>query len=71
MKDLQAELDTLRNQRIDNISFVLNRMWKVRKGADIDEAELVSRPHGIIRVDNPDDVTELAMNDSDKFCVPR
>ena len=63
MKDLQAELDTLRNQRIDNISFVLNRMWKVRKGADIDEAELVSRPHGIIRVDNPDDVTELAMND--------
>ena len=63
MKDLQAELDTLRNQRVDNISFVLNKMWKVRKSADIDESELVSRPQGIIHVDNDDDVTPFDMND--------
>jgi len=38
-------------------------MWKVRRGADIDESELVSRPHGIIFVDQPDDVTEISFSD--------
>lgn len=61
--DLQEEVNTHRNQRVDNLSLILNRMWKVRRDADIDESELVSRPHGIIHVDSPDDVTEFAMND--------
>ena len=63
VEHLQHELNTTRNQRIDNVSFVLNRMWKVRRNADVDENELVSRPHGVIYVDNPDDVVEMAMND--------
>lgn len=63
IEHLQHELNTIRNQRVDNSSMILNRMWKVRRGADIDESELVSRPNGIIWVDNPDDVTELAMRD--------
>lgn len=60
---LQDEVNTQHNQRIDNVSMVINRMWKVRKGADIPDSELVSRPHGIIRVDNMDDVVELIMKD--------
>ena len=60
LEHLQEELNTTRNQRIDNVSFILNRMWKVRNGADIDESELISRPAGIIHVDNPDDVTEMS-----------
>lgn len=60
---LQHELNTLRNQRIDNISFVLNRMLKVRRSADISPEELVSRPHGIIYVDSPDDVMEFPVSD--------
>lgn len=63
IEHLQHELNTLRNQRIDNISLVLNKMWKVKRSADIDESELVSRPHGIIYVDTSDDVTELTMTD--------
>lgn len=64
IEHLQHELNTSRNQRIDNASFVLNRMWLVRRGADIDESELVSRPHGVIRVDNVEqDVRELRMSD--------
>ena len=63
IEHLQAEANTQRNQRLDNVNLVLNRMWKVRRGADISPQELVSRPHGIIHVDNADDVTELAMND--------
>lgn len=63
IRHLNDELNTNRNQRIDNVSFVLNRMWKVRRSADIDESELISRPHGIIHVDSPDDVTDLSMSD--------
>ena len=63
IQHLQEELNTQRNQRIDNASMILNRMWKVRRGADIDESELVSRPHGIIYVDQPDDVTEISFSD--------
>jgi len=67
IEHLQHELNTNRNQRIDNIALILNRMWLVRRGADIDDSELVSRPHGIIRVDDVErDVKEMAMND-----VPR
>lgn len=63
IEHLQHELNTHRNQRIDNVSLVLNRMWKVRRTADIDESELVSRPHGVIYVDAPDDVEVFAMPD--------
>jgi len=61
--DLQDEENTIHNQRTDNVNFVINRMWKVRRGADIDESELVSRPHGIVHVDRPEDVDEFAMED--------
>ena len=54
--DLQHEVNTQRNQRIDNVSMILNKMWKVRRGADIDDEDLVSRPNGIIKVNNPEDV---------------
>lgn len=62
IEHLQHELNTNRNQRIDNVSLVLNHMWKVRRTADINPNELISRPHGVIWVDSPDDVTELSMN---------
>jgi len=51
---LQEEANTIRNQRIDNVSFVLNRMWKVRRSADIAEDEIVSRPGGLIPLDDPE-----------------
>ena len=63
IEHLQAELNTSRNQRVDNISMVLNRMWKVRRNSDVDENELVSRPHGVIYVDAQDDVDMVAAPD--------
>jgi hypothetical protein len=63
IEHLQAELNTSRNQRIDVGSMVLNRMWKVKRDADINENELISRPHGVIWVDQPEDVTEVAFSD--------
>lgn len=48
---LQAELNTTRNQRIDNASIAIANMWEVVRGANIDPADLVSRPNGIVWVD--------------------
>ena len=64
IEHLQNELNTLRNQRIDNVSLVLNRMWIKRRSADIDDSELISRPHGIINVENPQhDIVPLVTPD--------
>jgi hypothetical protein len=63
IEHLQHELNTTRNQRIDNVSMVLNRMWKAKDGADIDDSQLVSRPHGVIWVANMDDLAPLETPD--------
>lgn len=63
ISDLQHEENTIHNQRTDNVNFILNKMWKVRRGADIDESELISRPHGVIYMDRMDDVQEMKMTD--------
>jgi hypothetical protein len=68
---LQHELNTNRNQRIDNVSLVLNRMWFRYSGADIPDDQLVSRPGGVVDVPAPGmlepivtpDVTASAYNE--------
>lgn len=57
--NLQIELNTTRNQRIDNVSFALNRMYTILRTANIDVAQLKSRPNGFIEVDDHDDLHEL------------
>lgn len=61
--DPQREVNTMRNQRIDNVSMALNRMFKVNKNSQIDDTELVSRPGGIIHVNQPTDVEPLITPD--------
>lgn len=63
MEHLHAELNTLRNQRRDNVSLVINRMWRKLKMADIDTTQLRSRPGGVIEVDSMDDLAPLDMPD--------
>ena len=63
IEPLQNELNTTRNQRIDNVSFVLNKMYKINRGANIDTKQLVSRPAGFIEVDEMSDVEELKFTD--------
>lgn len=63
IEHLQHELNTHRNQRIDNVSLILNRMFKARRDADLDPAELVSRPHGVIWVEQMDDIDPIIFPD--------
>lgn len=57
------QLTTVRRQRLDNVTLILNRMWKVRSTADIDPTKLVASPNGIILVDQMDDVMPLEIPD--------
>lgn len=58
-RQLQVELNTTRNQRIDNVSFALNRMYTILRTANIDTTQLRSRPNGFIEVDDHDDIREM------------
>lgn len=68
IEHLQLELNDTRNQRMDNVNLILNRMWLVMRGANVDETELVSTPGGVIFSDVlngvqplvPPDVTQSA-----------
>lgn len=57
------QLTTVRRQRLDNITLILNRMWKVKATADVDPTKLVASPNGIILVDNMDDIMPLEIPD--------
>ena len=63
ISDLQHEENAIHNQRSDNVNMILNKMWKVRRGTNIDESELISKPHNIIHVDNMEDVMPFEMED--------
>lgn len=45
---LIEELNDTRNQRMDNVTLIIDQMYEVNDNADIDENELVARPGGIV-----------------------
>ena len=63
IEHLQLELNDIRNQRMDNVNLILNRMWQVVRGANVDEVELVSRPGAVIFSDVPNGVTPIITQD--------
>lgn len=63
IESLQNELNDTRNQRMDNVKLVLNRMWRVVSGGVQFEDEIVSRPGGIIHVNRPDGLEPLETAD--------
>lgn len=62
---LQEDLNDTRNQRSDNVKFVLNKRYLVKRGANVDMASLVRNvPGGITQVNNVEgEVKELAFPD--------
>lgn len=58
------QLVMVRRQRLDNVTMILNRMWKVKSTADIDPTKLVATPNGVILVDDMGDVEALAIPDA-------
>lgn len=63
IESLQYELNNRRNQRMDNVTLALNRMWKVKNGANVDEDELVSDAGGVIHTDDMNGLDVVQMPD--------
>lgn len=59
-RQLQAETNDVANQRMDNVKFVLNKRWIVRRGSQTDVQSLVRNvPGGVTMATNPkEDVHE-------------
>ena len=60
---LQDAYNLTRNQRAENVSLVLNRMWVLKQGSGIDPRKLVSRAGNIITVKDMDSLAPLATPD--------
>jgi len=75
IEGLQLELNTKRNQRLDNVNLILNRMWLLQRGAVDDLRQLRSRPGGVIIVNDINglqplpapDVTSSSYQEEDKI----
>lgn len=60
-KGLQDETNEVANQRIDNVKFVLNKKWFVKRGKEADVQGLLRNvPGGVVMLDDPEtDVKEV------------
>lgn len=65
---LQKELNDLRNQRMDNVNIIINRMFIANKYSDIDFDTLVSYPGNVILAGDVDDIKPLDTRDVTRSC---
>jgi len=64
MKPLQDELNLLRSQRRENVSLILNKMWKYDMLAgEVDLDTLISAPNNVIITNNNQCLEEVVFND--------
>lgn len=64
VRGIQDDLNDTRNQRNDNVKFVLNKRWKVKRGSNTDQASLIRNvPGGITQVNNMEDVEPIEWQD--------
>ncbi len=65
-ESLQEELNTVRNQRMDNVNIIINRMFIANKYADIDFDSLTSYPGNVILTNDINAIQPLATPDITK-----
>jgi hypothetical protein len=65
VKGLQDETNEVANQRLDNVKFVLNKKWFVKRGKEADVNGLLRNvPGGVVMLDDPEgDVREITWPD--------
>ena len=63
---LQEELNAIRNQRMDNVNLVINRMWVANKYADIDFDNVISYPGNVILSNDINAIKDLDTRDVTK-----
>lgn len=64
LRDLQADKNTVRSQRRENVDLILNKILKLRSGADVDIDTLKFFPGAVWMVEDTDrDIKELDLRD--------
>jgi hypothetical protein len=63
IEKLQEELNDTRNQRMDNVTLILNRMWEVLRTADVSEENFVSMPGKVFYSNIPNGIREISTPD--------
>lgn len=63
IEQVQYGLNTIRNQRIDNVTMAIHKMFIVNPLALVDENDLTTRPFGIIRTPDPNAVKPVEFGD--------
>lgn len=63
LEQVQEGLNSTRNQRIDNVTLSIHKMFIIDPTGFLDEADLVPRPFGTIRTPNPQSVVPLEYGD--------
>lgn len=63
LESLQNELNTVRNQRIDNRNLQLKKVFKAKKYADIESETVFSGPGNVMWVNDMDDIQEFRVAD--------
>jgi len=77
--DLQRETNDLRNQRLDNVSFVLNKRYFVKRNKQVDiqsivrnvpgSVTLLDDPTGDVRIADTPDVTSSSFSEQDRLNI--
>ncbi|MFK7941819.1 MAG: hypothetical protein AB8B85_02715 [Paracoccaceae bacterium] len=78
-RELQIELNNLTNQRMDNVSFTLNKRYFVKRGAQVDvgsisrnmpgSSTLMNNPETDVKVVDTPDVTGSSFKEADQLNV--
>lgn len=63
IKKIQDAYNLTRNQRFENVSLVINRMWLLKQGSGVDPRKLVSRAGNVIPVKDVDSLVPLTTPD--------
>lgn len=63
LENPQLMLNMIKNQRLDNVTLSIHKMWIVNPLANINKEELVTRPFGIIYSIDPNGVREVQFSD--------
>lgn len=79
MAGIQAEINTIANQRLDNVKLVLNKRYYVRRGSQVDlDALIRNTPGGGVMMNDPEkdiktvdtrDVTGSSYQEQDRLAV--
>ncbi len=60
---IQRAINAVLNQRLDNVQFTLNTMWKIKKGAGVDMHTLVSSPGNVVTTSDMSAVEPIQIPD--------